>query len=292
MVDNNYDFQIAVTTSDAFLARPEYTSFYNMGPPYYHGEAQAEIAHFRDGPGSTHSGFRVLTPSTPNLVSNFINNATQGINGYGDERSLQSFRTALESPLNAGFVRPDGFLAVIILTDEDDFSRDSTTATESYESSANLHPISSYVSFLDDLTSSTASQRNYSVNTISVNSQACLDSIFNGWQKIGVRVGQLADATGGVKGNLCGDFAQELDLISQSIVALSTQFYLGNKKPIPSTIQVWVNGTWVPEASQNPQTNGGWTYVSETNSLVFTGIYVPPQGAQISVSFDPESITF
>ncbi len=292
IVDKNYDFQLAVTTSDAFLSLPIFTNFYNQSPKpiYYGGGTQEAIAGFRDGVGNNHTGLTILNPTSPNLVSNFIVNATQGTSGYGDERSLQSLKAALESPLNAGFVRPGAFLAVIILTDEDDFSHDGTAALSSY--TGQLHALDSYVTFLDGVTNSTASSRRYSVNTISVNDQTCLNSIFNGAQKIGVRVGELAEATGGIKGDLCGDFAEELDLISQSIVELSTQFYFGSKIPVPSTIRVSVNGQTVPEASANPAQNGGWTYKPENNTLVFTGDYVPPQGASIAVTFDPESITF
>lgn len=282
--EKGFDFKLAVTATDAYLALPVWNSYYNQNPrpSYYGGRPQAEIAWFKDGnPDTGPSGYRVITPATPNLQNVFIKNAMQGINGRGDERSLQSMRTALESTGNAGFFRPDGFLAVIILTDEDDFSHDGTAQYERYDRP--LHTIASYVSFLDGLTGSTGASRRYSVNTISVKDQACLDSIYNGAQKIGNRVMQLADATGGVKGNLCGNFATELDLISKSIVQLSTQFYLQGD-PIPESIKVYIDGVLMP--------NEGWTYNSAANSIVFQPDYVPPQNSAIKVSFDPKTITF
>jgi hypothetical protein len=287
-----YDFQIAVTTTQAYLANPIWTPYYSSSPQpsYYEGLPQEMIAKFRDGLGMTHSGFDILTPATPDLHQNFIINATQGTNGNADERALQSMETALTSPLNAGFLRQGGFLAVIILTDEDDFSNDTTHHYEDYGHT--LTPIDYYVSFLDTLTGSSGASRHYNVNTIAVPDQACLNQINNGAQKIGLRVNQMADATGGVKGNICGNFADELTLISNQIVELSTQFYLGNKKPIPSTIKVSVNGVSVPNADSNPSHNGGWTYNPDANSLVFQGDFVPPQNASINVSFDPESVTF
>lgn len=292
-VSKGYDFQLGVTTTDAFLARPEWTFYYNMvpKPSYYEGGTQAQKARFRDGVPGNHSGFFLLTPSTPNLAANFVTNVTQGVDGAGDERSLQSMETALLSQLNAGFIRQNSFLSVIILTDEDDFSHPGTTSYSTYNS--NLTPISSYVSLLENLTGSSGANRRFSVNTISVNTQTCLNSIYNGAQKIGQRVGQLADATGGIKGNICGDFAEELDTIAESIVQLSTQFYLGNKKPIPSTIVVKVNGVVMPNVNNNPANDGGWSYNAASNSIVFQGQnYVPPQGATITVTFDPESLTF
>lgn len=285
------DFQMAVTTSQAYLSLPAFTPYYNSTPrpAYYEGQAQDWIAKFRDGAPGVHSGQFVLTPQTPQLLDVFMTNAMQGTNGRGDERSLQSMRATLESAHNAGFVRPGGFLAVILLTDEDDFSHDGTAMYERYDRP--LHTIDSYVQFLDGITGSSAAARHYTVNTISVNNQACLDSINNGVQKIGVRVGQLAEATGGVKGNICGNFAEELDLISRSIVELSTQFPLGDRKPIAETIKVYVNGVAIPNVAANPANNGGWYYNESANSIVFQGDYVPAQGATIKVNFDPRELT-
>jgi len=291
IASRNYDFQIAVTTSDSFLALPAWTPYYNSttpAPSYYEGRPQEEKAWFRDGTPANPSGYRVITPSTPNVHDIFIKNALQGISGKGDERSLQSFRAALDSLGNAGFVRRGGFLAVILLTDEDDFSHDGTQVYERYDRP--LHTIDSYVTYLNGLTGSTNSNRRYSVNTIAVPDQTCLDSIYNGAQKIGMRVNQLADATGGIKANICGDFSTELEKISRSIVELSTQFYLRGK-PIVSTIQVWVDNNSVPESSTTGG-NGGWSYNATANSIVFSGNYVPPAGSSIKVTFDPEEITF
>jgi hypothetical protein len=278
-----YDFQIAVNSTDAYLAQsPLWNSYYAMNPKpvYYEGGTQAEKAKFRDGVGTTHSGFFVLTPSTPNLHQNFITNAMLGTNGRGDERSFQSMEASLTSSLNSGFIRQGGHLAVILLTDEDDFSNATTTAYNSYV--PELTPISYYVSFLDAITGSAPNDKKYSVNTISVPDQACLNQIFNGAQKIGNRVRALADATGGKKGSICGNFSDELAAIAAQIVQLSTKFSLGNKKPIPASIVVSVNGAVVTD----------WTYESSSNSIVFINGYAPPQGSVINVTFDPESISF
>lgn len=282
--EKNYDFRIAVTTTDAYLALPAWASYYGQSPTpsAYEGLAQSYKARFRDGRGTNHSGFYLLTPSVPNYETHFITNIMQGTGGNGDERSFQSFRAALESPHNSGFVRLGGFLSVILVTDEDDFSHDDTDATVDYNDSR-LHSINSYVSFLDGLTLSNATNRRYSVNTLAIPDNACRTQLNNGQQKVGVRVQALADATGGVKASLCGQFSEELAKISTSIVELSTQFYLNGNPQIP-TIVVRVNGAVVP--------TDGWVYNAGNNSISFRGDHVPPQGANISVSFDPVSVTF
>src|SRR5262249_40734277 len=93
-VSKNFDFHLAVTTSDAYLAG----SFWNNNPA---------LAQFRDGVGSTHTGVFDILPSTPNLINVFVTNATQGSNGSGDERVFSSLKAALNSNLNAGFLRTD-----------------------------------------------------------------------------------------------------------------------------------------------------------------------------------------
>ncbi len=284
-LDKKFDFQMAVTTTDAYLAiSPTWDSYYNRfpRPQYYEGQAQSLKARFRDGVGSTHSGYRILNSLTPNLHSNFMINIMQGVEGRGDERSLQSMETALMSPHNQPFHRDDAFLAIIILTDEDDFSHPGTSAYESYVSQ--LTPISHYVSFLDQFTGTSGAARRYSVNSISVKDNQCLNSIYNGAQRIAKRVMELVDATGGISASLCGDFAEELDLIAKGLVQASTKFSLGDKRPIPETIRVFVNGVLV--------SSEGWFYEQETNSIVFNDGYAPADGDLIKVTFDPESLSF
>jgi hypothetical protein len=48
---------------------------------------------------------------------------------------------------------------------------------------------------------------------------------------------------------------------------------------------VTVNGVVVP---QDP--NNGWTYDPVANSIQFHGAAIPPQGADINVSFSPTGV--
>lgn len=297
-VTKSYDFRMGVTTTDSFIARPEYSYIYNdswnsyyQRNRYYFGLDQDLKAMLRSGvPGKTESGFKIITNSTPDIIGSFKINAVQGIEGYGDERALQSLRTTLESAHNADFRRPDAFLAIIIVSDEEDFSHDGTSLIEN-RNYAGLHTPQSYVDFLDAYTGTSGAQRQYSVSTISINDQACLDSlnIDSNVRKIGTRIGQVAQLTGGTIGNLCGDFANELKLIQDKILNSVTQFYL-KREPIPETIRVIVNNQLVPRADQNG--GEGWTYKADSMSIVFSEQFMPPQNAEISVSFDPVGLDF
>lgn len=283
-VSKGYDFQMAVTTTDAYLAGPNF----NNTP---------SRAKFRDGVGSTRSGVFVMLPTTLNLSSVFLTNASQGGGGSGDERAFSSMKAALGSSLNAGFLRPNAFLAVIILSDEDDFS-DPNRPEASWQyfggvrdhsyTNPGLETVSSYMSYLDSLTGSSATIRRYSVSAISVLDSACLAShIANSTSSIiGQRYMDFANATNGVLGSICGSFAANLLQIQEKILELGTQFYL-DRAPIVSSIRVFVNGSVVTENALN-----GWTYNAIANSIVFHGAAVPPSNASIQVAFDPQNIVF
>ncbi len=278
------DFQIGVVGTDAFVALPAMTSIYDTWT-YLHERPQLEWAKFRDG-GATHSGVYIMNRLTPNLSNVFLNNVKLGVNGLGDERPLQSMKVALGSSYNSGFMRTSSYLAVIVLTDEDDFSHDGSDYLNAQYTNPALHSVQSYKDYLDTATGSNASRRNYAVHSIAVQTEACRAQLGDG-RRIAARVNELATLTGGKKVNICGDFAQELEIIAENIIELSTQFYL-SRIPRVETIEVKINGAVVPNTASNPgPLTGGWYYNSANNSIMFQGNYIPAQGAQIQVYFDP-----
>jgi hypothetical protein len=307
----NYDFRMATIGSDAyrgtFVSSPSYKDI---------------LRQFRRGPielingsyiYSPDSGHHVLSPSTPDLEQKFITNAKLGTTGTGEERPYDSIKVSLEKdlksavnpsqPLNDSFPRPGAFLAIIILSDEDDFSTNNTLPFEAvsfaYPNEVNqdpwdltgrplnnlyqdprVAPISVYKSFLDERVGA----NNYSVSAITILDQACkqqLNPSNNGGQRMGRRYAQLVDATSGTKSSLCANFGESLELISNKILEVSSSFKL-DREPIPSSIRVIVNGALVPQDALN-----GWTYDAATMTVIFHGTAVPPQGATIEVSFDP-----
>ncbi|MCM2281720.1 MAG: hypothetical protein NDI61_07725 [Bdellovibrionaceae bacterium] len=269
----NMDYRMAVTTSEAYRAIWQ----------------SQEYARLRDGTDATgHTGVYVIDPSTPDLQQTFLTNMLQGVSGTGDERVFQSFKQALTNSINLpyGFPRQDAFLSVIIVSDEDDFSHDAQASISGQYSNVGLHTTQSYVDFLDQLTLSTSGARSYNVNTISILDQTCLDTLnasFPG-RRIGVRYQELATATNGIIGSLCGDFAATLADISNRILELTTAFYL-NREPNPESIVVLINGAQIPNDPVN-----GWQYNASNNSITFHGTAVPAAGSQITVRFDPASI--
>lgn len=283
-INKGYDFQMATTTSDAFLSGASFSN-------------NLSLSRFRDGTdASSHTGVFVITPSTPNLFSTFVTNNTQGSAGSGDERIFSSFKEALNNPQNAGFVRPDAFLAIIILSDEDDFS-DPTRPEYSWLSNGGkadhsytnptLETVASYKTYLDNLKGSSDANRRYNVSSIAVIDNNCLTAHQANAASsiIGQRYMQLSQLTAGITGSICdASYATSLSNIQSQIVELSTRFTL-NRIPDESTLSVIVNNAVVPKDPVN-----GWTYSSAMNAIIFHGTQVPPQGASIQVNFVPTTV--
>ncbi|MES2962406.1 MAG: hypothetical protein V4760_00855 [Bdellovibrionota bacterium] len=278
-----FDYRMAVITSDA------YRSIFGADPN--------TRTKFKDGTDQTsHTGVFMVTPTTPSLNQTFVTNAMQGVSGSGDERQFQSIEVALTHAVNAGFgfPRADAFLAVIMLSDEDDFSHDGSAYLDGQYTNAAVHTTDRYVAFLDGLTGATAANRSskYNVNSIHIQDQACLDLLNAEYpgRRIGLRYTELVDKVNGIKGSLCDDFGTTLSNISNKIIELATQFYL-DRVPNPDTLDVKINGVQVPHLqSTDPQPWNGFIYHADTNSLTFHGSFVPPSGATIAVRFDPTGL--
>lgn len=297
-VTKGYDYNIAVAATDAWR--------YEYSPSTYQNLVRFRDGNIYTGTTTDNTGVFMLTPSvfsaSPNPVNDMINafkkNIKVGITGNGDERAFDSIRETLKatqgSGINSGynFRRNDAFLAIIIISDEEDFSRNnsnvngctgSPTPVECQDQ--NLRPVSDYVSYLDTYTSSTPTDRKYSVNAIGVFDSACLAANPSSEGHMGLRYMDLADETNGVTGSICdSNFSQNLNDIQSRIAELSTQFRL-SRTPIVSSIVVIINGVSIP---QNP--TNGWTYNATNNSVVFHGSAIPAQGAAVSITFDPTTL--
>lgn len=287
LISRGFDFRIGVTTTDT----------------YYQAQAPAgstcpksgvdlclpSYARLRSGttPASNvidSNDYDFNFPSeVQRLKDTFKANALVGIIGSGDERAFSSFKATLQSSLNSDFRRSDAYLAVVILSDEDDFSYDSLASNN--DSYTGLHTVQSYKDFLDTYTSGVAGS-DYSVSTISVLDETCRASLYtaSGQQKIGQRYIQLADLTGGTKNSLCGSFSSALDNISNNIVVQAKPVFKLSKKPILSSVVVVVNGVKVPQSDTD-----GWSYDAAKNTITINGsTYAPIAKQTVSIYFDPD----
>lgn len=289
----NYDFNMAFISTDAFLDVVSGASTHRNS---YCIAFDKKCSVFRDGPGknataSYHSGVPIINKLTANITNVFNLNAAQGTQGYGDERAFQSLKAALSNTANTGFRRDDAYLAIIIVSDEDDFSHSSLNPAledlsgNAYLTDSRIHSVDSYVSWLDTYTKSTVSLKNYSVSSITILDQQCLDFLNTTYtRRMGTRLAQIADKTSGTKASLCGNFSESLSLISDKVLALTSSFRL-DREPIPETISVIVNGVAVQQDANN-----GWSYDPSNITVNFHGSAIPAADSSIKINFDPVTV--
>ena len=277
----NFDYQMAVTSTTAWRANAAFDN-------------DASLSRFRDGTdATTHTGVFIIKPDTPNLEQTFNTNIRLGITGDGDERGLQSLVETLNNSDNIadGFPRADALLAVIVLTDEDDFSHDGPNNIQndplSYDNPA-LHNTDTYFDFLYEYTKSNPANTQFLFNTIGIVDEDCHQHLVTtgGWNgyKIARRYMELSEKTGGYLGSICDDFSDVMAGVTDRILEYSTRFFL-NRIPEIHTISVKVDGVEIPQDAAN-----GWTYDSVANAIVFHGDSIPGQSSVIVVSFDPTGI--
>ena len=170
---------------------------------------------------------------------------------------------------------------MIIVSDEDDFSHDGGDYLGNNYNDARLHDPSLYRDALNLISNSSGDRKRYNVSAIAIYDEDCMAEN-DPWGLLAARYEALVDLTGGVKASVCAtDFAKNLENISETIVSLSSQFYL-SREPIIDSITVVVDGISIVEDETN-----GWTYDALANSIVFHGDSIPAQGSVIDINFDP-----
>lgn len=212
---------------------------------------------------------KVLTPATPNLSNVLTARIKQGNGGSDLERGLQSLETALKAETN--FLREDALLAVLALSNEDDYSD---------------FDINHYVQFFDTLKPkfkgvTQAWLVNFiGVPSLSSNCTTALDGIY---KEPGLRWIELANVSGGLNQPICDTtLALAVNNIRQRIVEVLTEYVL-ERKPLVDTIVVKINGVMIPQSTTN-----GWEYIPEGHRIRLHGNVVPTSSSdKITVDFKP-----
>jgi hypothetical protein len=225
----------------------------------------------------------VITQNTPNYVTEFQDRVQVGIDGSDMEMGLEAAYEALTEPLvsgpNAGFLRADSVLSIIVLSDENDCSdRGALPAGadqyDCYELANLLVPPADYVEGFRELKDESDNVFLSAIVGPDV-VENCPDST------PGTRYLKVADNTGGIRGNICDqDFTGIMDELGLSVSGVRTSFLLTNT-PVLDTIEVRVNDVQVIEDEEN-----GWTFDETTLYLTFHGKSIPARGTTIHVTYD------
>ncbi|MGA9521116.1 MAG: choice-of-anchor D domain-containing protein [Myxococcaceae bacterium] len=218
---------------------------------------------------------RIITPQTPNALGVFANNVKVGV-CHWNEQGLEAAYRALSAPLvsstddpstslpgdgNGGFLRPEAKLAIVFLSDENDYSPNALNDDVTF-----------YETFFKAVKGNDTSM--LSISAI-VGPQA-LGSCPTA-SSAGIRYIKLAQATGGVVESICtANWARSLTDIGANTFGPRRVFPLQQRPDDPNQIVVEVNGV---------QVTSGWRYDPATNSIEFTSTAVPPAGSVIQITY-------
>lgn len=217
---------------------------------------------------------KVLTKSTPNLANLLTPRIKNGTGGSDLERGMDSIRSVLSSGYlageGAGFLRDDALLALIVLSNEDDYSSGTTQ---------------NFADFLDTVKPPfTGFTKAWVLNFIGVPSldSSCSTALDGIYKEPGTRWIDLATKSEGRVEAICDtSLGVAVDNVKKRIVEILTDFKLG-RKPDVSTIKISINGVMIPQSKVN-----GWEYIEEGYIIRFHGTAVPGADARILVDFTP-----
>lgn len=256
------------------------------------------------------SGVKVITPQTPNLTSVFTENVQAvGVAGATDSEPLLAAAVAVQDPLasgdNAGFLRQDASLAIILVTDEDDYSltippqnpiedpmpRYFTRLFGGIKGPGNdgLVTVSGIVGA--DPSSGSASDCNVS----GAADQSCVDDDLSA--SAANRILAVVKGTNGIAQSICTtDFATLLGSLGQLIGGLTRRFDLSGA-PLGETLQQGSLTVVVTPPGGSPQTvpqsdQNGWHYDPTAQSVEFIGSYAPPPGSKVQITYETLQSSF
>lgn len=217
---------------------------------------------------------KILTNTTAGLKDRLKERIRLGSKGSDQERGLESIRTALSpsylSGQGAGFLRDDALLAIVALSNEDDYSPEANSSIKAALDRLKP-PFSSGV-------------RGWTLSFIGVpdDSSTCSTALDGQYREPGLRWIDLANTSDGVVAPICDS---TLDVavrnVKKRITQILTDFALG-REPVIETIQVTKNGILVPQSTVN-----GWEYIADGYKVRFHGTAIPGAYDKVLVDFTP-----
>lgn len=186
----------------------------------------------------------------------FTNNFTKwvkvGTSGSGIEQGLKCASSFLDR-YSASFLRPDAYLAIVFVSDENDQSD---------------KKVNDYITRFQSAKINKGMVKAYSIVTekMPVNAQ---------WETIGTRYNEVSVATSGTMSEITEDFSGTLKDIGAQIVKLIDSFAL-SESPANNTVQVYVN---------NIEVKSGWSYDLTNHSVKFDTNAVPSEGTKIEIRY-------
>ncbi len=279
--DAGHDFQTAVTTTDICQDTMPAALADRVCPADYGG---SPATHLRGSFVGT-AGRKVLKRGEVDLVSKFNAYVSQGVDGSGFEHGLKAAQMAVAKSLsgeNEHLVRDGAFLAVIVVSDEQD---DGIGLSQVDAYNGHNFFAEGYTQFRfteeDMITYLRGVKGNgkFSVSAITPtrlpNGELCA-APHTAPAEEGTQYILAAQKTGGIVQSICDtNWNNSLAKIGLDLDSQISQVVLPTA-PVLSTIVVTVNGVATTT----------WTYNAGNNAVKFDAGHVPAEGAAVKVTYD------
>lgn len=250
------------------LAMPSFVSaFSTRGVDYHFGVVTTDMSDPAKS-GRLQGAPTFVDPMTPNLLDTLSARMQPGTTGSGQEEGIRAAVAAVTPPLsgtaNAGFLRANADLAVIWLSDENDFSQGGTTVQDYL---AALRQVAGQDLVLAGITGPAGTD--------------CSGPYGDG--RAAPRYAEiLSSHLNSLALSFCDDMQANLLAISglvfgDDVVELSAT-------PVIDTLAVTVNGVTVPRLDRGGVVN--WAYDLSRDAVVFFDPTLVPSGATIEVTYD------
>ncbi|MBI3184460.1 MAG: choice-of-anchor D domain-containing protein [Myxococcales bacterium] len=217
---------------------------------------------------------KVLTPATPDLSNKFRAKVNVGTNGSGAEKGLDCSLKAVTPPLvtsdNAGFLRFDANLAIVVVTDALDQS---------------VSPVSYYFNRFMNIKGFNKANM-FTFNVIAPFASAAPGGCtYDDSAPDDGRYLQMVTQTNGVKAEICdSNWSQKLQDLGKIAFGFRTVFFLNSTPDLSGgkTIEVKVDGQVVPPTQSGSTV---WSYDPVTNAVKFEPTKTPGPGQTLSVTY-------
>jgi len=219
--------------------------------------------------GELNGSTKFITKKTPNASRELETNLKPGIDGSGTEVFFTPVQAALTPPLvngaNAGFYRPDSYLALVFLTDAEDQSR--LSASDFYK-------------FLLNLKKGDADK----IITYGVHIPSNISSCPRSGEPMPKKLEEFFKLTNATAFGLCdADFGVKLAELGADLVRrVSSVLYL-SRPAQPHTIKVTFGTQTIPNHPDK-----GWIFDPSRNAILFgeeIELLPEPTGTEIEVDF-------
>lgn len=227
-----------------------------------------------------------LTPDTEGPAEIFAEMVAQGVSGSGIEMGLEAARLALTEPLvsgeNAGFLREEANLSILVVSDEEDSSPLS---------------VNDYLNTFTLLKGEEAYRDHSRMNLSGVvgdeepefeGEPSC--SSASGYADFGSRYVYAATRTGGLLDSICDDdFSPIVEELGLTLSGLQVEFEL-SRVPVLETLEVSLyadrdEASWIRDLTIDVD----FTYVEENNAIRFEYDQIPDSQQYVLAEYTIQS---